>query len=459
MSLALDSGDIPYVAYTDAANSWRLTVQKLNGSSWDVVGTKGFTTSSDSADSPSISIDPTGTPYVAYRDYRSYLGDGRVTVQKFVGSNWEVVGPERFSDGELNNLSLVIDSAGIPYVAYNDHPNSNKATVMKYSSLSRNAVGTKGFSDGEAYYPSLAISNGTLYVAYRDYGNAAKATLMKFNDTTWEVVGTKGFSDGDANYPSLAIHNGIPYVAYADWTADSGKATVMKFVGDTQTIVCSATPPEAADTDQDGVVDCNDNCPTVYNPDQANFDLPAKNPELAIQAIRRNPGDACDCNDDICTEGNDVNGNPICDPADPACADTTPPGTQINLNGEMCQKDSYIGQANINIYACDDGMVCFERSAINSSNSLLGMIKDTLIGKAYAILAFPPEGISAVYYSINSGPRMQYTGQTIVIDQPGEYILQAYAIDDAQNQGPTVTQTFSVVAECILLPTTTINLK
>ncbi|MCK9480320.1 MAG: T9SS type A sorting domain-containing protein [Bacteroidia bacterium] len=46
----------------------------------------------------------------------------------------------------------------------------------------------------------------------------------------WQTVGTAGFSAGDANYTSLAFSNSNePYVAYADG-ANSGKATVMKFV-------------------------------------------------------------------------------------------------------------------------------------------------------------------------------------------------------------------------------------
>lgn len=45
-------------------------------------------------------------------------------------------------------------------------------------------------------------------------------------------------------------------------------------------------------------------------------------------------GDACNCTDDICTEGNDVLGNPICDP-DPACS-TAVCGDNIIEGDEQC---------------------------------------------------------------------------------------------------------------------------
>jgi hypothetical protein len=80
----------------------------------------------------------------------------------------------------------------------------------------------------------------------------------------------------------------------------------------------------------------------------------------------------------------------------------------------MCPDgETYAGTVNIDIDACDDGDSCrvATRSAMNTNNSLLGMIKDALIGKTYAA-AVParhlPEGIAAIYYNINSGDRQTY---------------------------------------------------
>jgi hypothetical protein len=185
----------------------------------------------------------------------------------------------------------------------------------------------------------------------------------------------------------------------------------MKFVGATQNIVCSAAAPKALDTDEDGVADCIDNCPDVANPDQA-----------------------------------DGNGNGIGD----ACEDTTPPATQINIDGERCpdSKTTSIGAVNINITACDDGDSCrvAARSAMNTKGtSLLSMIKDAIIGKTYAQVPQYqlPQGIAAIYYNINNGNRKTYSG-TFTLDQPGSYVIKAYAIDNAGNTGAIVSQTIIV---------------
>jgi hypothetical protein len=52
---------------------------------------------------------------------------------------------------------------------------------------------------------------------------------MKFDGTNWLNVGNAGFSTGVVTYTSLAFSpTGQPYVVYAD-SANSKKATVMKF--------------------------------------------------------------------------------------------------------------------------------------------------------------------------------------------------------------------------------------
>jgi hypothetical protein len=97
------------------------------------------------------------------------------------GTNtWEVVGTPGFSDGEVWGTSLSIDNSGTLYVAYRDNAHSGKATVMKFNGSTWESVGTKAFSDGTAEYVSLSLYNGTPYLLYSDYAHGAKATVMKF---------------------------------------------------------------------------------------------------------------------------------------------------------------------------------------------------------------------------------------------------------------------------------------
>jgi hypothetical protein len=286
-SLALSNDGTPYVAYEAQQYGYKTTVKKFNGSNWESVGSPGFT--AGAADDTSLAISNDGTPYVAYLDRGN---SDKASVMKFNGSNWESVGSPGFSAGRAPSTSLAFAN-GTPYVAYRDEGNSSKASVMKFNGSSWESVGSPGFSAGGASYTSLAISNETPYVAYMDGGNSDKATVMKFNGSNWESVGSPGFSAGAAFSTSLAFANGTLYVAYGD-AGNSSKATVMKYV---------------VDSDNDGVDDQTDNCPSVSNPDQADFDGDGI-------------GDVCDPDSDNDGVNNDAD----------QCLDT-PLGAPVNASG------------------------------------------------------------------------------------------------------------------------------
>ena len=234
-SLAMDGSGVPYVVYQDWAYSGKATVMKYDASAgnWVTVGTAGF--SAGRVDLPSIAIDGSGVPYVAYRDGRVCCGN-KATVMKYDAGagNWVTVGPEGFSAGWIPAASLAIDSSGVPYVAYHDGSNDLKATVMKYDAGTENwvTVGAAGFSAESAHFSSLTIDgSGVPYVAYHDGSNGLKATVMKYDAGTgnWVTVGAAGFSAGPASFISLGIDgNGVPHVAYAD-EANGAQATVMKY--------------------------------------------------------------------------------------------------------------------------------------------------------------------------------------------------------------------------------------
>lgn len=231
-SLAISTSDVLYLAYSDGANTNCATVMKYSGGSWQPVGTPGF--SAGASTFVSLALDSAGTPFVAYRDGGN---GGRSTLMKYTGSGasgWEPVGLPGFSAGQVNDVSLALDSSGIPFVAYQDKGNGNKATLMKYTGAGASGwqpMGPEGFSLGYASYISLAIDTvtDTPYVAYNDYPNNSKATVMKYADGSWQPAGSEGFSAGVANFLDAAFDStNTLHVAYADY-GNLGKATVMAF--------------------------------------------------------------------------------------------------------------------------------------------------------------------------------------------------------------------------------------
>ncbi|HVG39473.1 MAG TPA: thrombospondin type 3 repeat-containing protein, partial [Pyrinomonadaceae bacterium] len=77
-----------------------------------------------------------------------------------------------------------------------------------------------------------------------------------------------------------------------------------------------------ADTDNDGVIDRNDNCPTVPNPSQADLDNDGQ-------------GDACDADDD----GDGVNDNVDACPGTPTGTVVNAFGCPVAVNKDQCKND------------------------------------------------------------------------------------------------------------------------
>ena len=136
----------------------------------------------------SLALKVSGYPYVAYKNHAVPFTPG-ATVQKYNGTSWELVGNVGFSAGDLNDLSLAIDVNGSPYVAYQDLANSSKLTVQKFNGSSWELVGSAGFTAGPADNLSFAIDdNGTPYVTYQDGADNNKLVARKFNGSAWEIV-------------------------------------------------------------------------------------------------------------------------------------------------------------------------------------------------------------------------------------------------------------------------------
>jgi len=228
-SLVFDSSGTPYVAFADRNKDDKVTVKKYDGNSWQIVGIDGFSVAD--VHYVSLAISSNGTLFVAYLD-TGINYDSKVYVKTFDGTSWQTVGAAGgIANDDANYISLAIDASGVPYVAYTTYGNNNggKVKVKKYDGNSWVDTGT--ISTGESHYTSMAFNaSGDLYITYSDWGLARKAVLKKYDGNSWQNVGGSTFSTGQADYLSLAISPaGAVFVGYTDSLVDD-KATMKKYV-------------------------------------------------------------------------------------------------------------------------------------------------------------------------------------------------------------------------------------
>jgi hypothetical protein len=179
--LAFAPDGTPYRSYDSSNTIW---VEKYDGSSWSNVGA-GIT--ADGPYNAPLAFAPDGTLYIAYRD--SVGGAHKLTVKKYDGSNWVTVGNAGFSgslgddSGYRGDLSLTVDPDGVPYVAFRDVSNSEKVTVMRYDGSAWATVNTE---PNPGRYPKVMIApSGTLYLGYLS-GNTA--TVRKYDGSSWTTL-------------------------------------------------------------------------------------------------------------------------------------------------------------------------------------------------------------------------------------------------------------------------------
>jgi hypothetical protein len=194
---ALDKFDTPYVVYQDKSEApGKVRVKKYDGTNWVNVGDPLLATTGPGA-GPAMDIyiafDINNKPYVSYS--HTFQGPPRISVERFNGTTWELVGPAQFSSGQFetslfSSLALPKDA---PYVAYQHGGLGMKASVKKYNTLTSawENVGTPAVSDDVSAFTSIAVDgNSNVYVAYFDQANGNKNTVKKFTVCEAPVIQT-----------------------------------------------------------------------------------------------------------------------------------------------------------------------------------------------------------------------------------------------------------------------------
>ena len=220
ISLAFNaSTSEPYIAYerytyTVAGYDHGGAIQRFDGTSWVYVGggeNGEFYSGVGMMRDIELVFNPaTDEPYIAYIDYES-VNSFKLNMERFDGTSWVDVGTPSFSvgSGKTAGTSFAFNpSTNEPYVAYTDPGDSHKAYVMKFDGSTWSTVGTAGFNNGKGggtHGLGLAFNsaNSMPYVAY-------PGAVSKFNGTSWVLVGGTSLSSTQDNslmsIPPLTNH-------------------------------------------------------------------------------------------------------------------------------------------------------------------------------------------------------------------------------------------------------------
>ncbi len=201
--LEIGSDNVPYVAYNDDLLQEAITVKKFNGNDWDVVGTSGL--SPADVNLRSFALDYNNVPYIAYTN-----PIGGKFIKKFNGSSWvfEAAIPEDFSQDA--GMALVFDSNNSLYLN-----TGNK--VLKLVGGTWQMLGSANFENAAV---TLKLDNNNVpFVAIRssDY----RMSVKYFDGVSWQNVGEPEFTAAvfTEEISLLFNHNNIPIITYGSYDA------------------------------------------------------------------------------------------------------------------------------------------------------------------------------------------------------------------------------------------------
>ena len=243
-SLALDASGNPVVAWQEnvPGQFGNIYVKRLNGTTWVQLGNELDINPSQNAVKPSLALDTSGNPVVAWTEWNGSSNDVYVKRWDSVSLSWVQLGGALDVNPAQNAIShsLALDSANRPVVAFfeNDGTSFN-IYVKRWDGTDWVLLG--GALDvnlGEdAYDPSLALdASGNPVVAWHEHtpGQFDNIYVKRWNGTSWEPLGGAldvNVNDGAA-LASLALDaSGNPVVAWTEWNALSNNVYVKRWDG------------------------------------------------------------------------------------------------------------------------------------------------------------------------------------------------------------------------------------
>ncbi len=161
-----------------------LTVNSLLGSTWIQLGSELNISSSQDAESPRLALDASGNPVVAWRE--NVPGQfGNIYVKRWDGANWVPLGNELDVNEPLpaGSPSLALDTSGRPVVAWSENDGTSFNIYVKRwdgTSWLLQGSGLDTLLSQQAQYPKVAMDSlGYPVMVWEEQVGSAKRIYVK----------------------------------------------------------------------------------------------------------------------------------------------------------------------------------------------------------------------------------------------------------------------------------------
>ena len=205
ISLALDDAGAPGIGYV--ANG-ELRYAARNGSAWEVRSVEAGV----SAGRMSLALDAGGNPRIAY----IHAAHNDLRYAAWDGAAWQIQTVDRDGIGEP---SLVLDGAGRPRVSYIDRPNA----TVRYAAFDGLAWRAETVDQAGSFDWGTCLALDVAGLPSIAYGGADQVRIARYSGTAWQIEGLGPVEPGEPGaHPSLVLDGaGTPRIASYDPATDA----------------------------------------------------------------------------------------------------------------------------------------------------------------------------------------------------------------------------------------------
>lgn len=224
------SNNTPVIAFSQAgfgSGGTNLYVSEWNGSSWQSVGEAVDRRLENNVSQPTLAMMSSDRPIMAWVESSPSSLNGSIFVKRWTGTFWQNIGGalDKVKANGAQRPSITIDNTNSPIVAWEEYDGAG------YNIYVKRRVGTNWVFLGDAvargYGASVAFDKitGDIILAYGtnavSSGDIGRVFVKKWNGTAWVDYGAGEALNRSvtrsASFPSLALDaKGLPTVAWVE---------------------------------------------------------------------------------------------------------------------------------------------------------------------------------------------------------------------------------------------------